>query len=61
MSGLVGSGLDRSARLATIKGSPGRAIADAAKAELPGGDAEKRRKRARRNASPLTRDPLAIN
>jgi len=56
MSGLPGDVVQRG----TIKGTPGRDIANKAKAEIFGDDDEKRRRR-RRNASLLTRDPLAIN
>ncbi len=56
MSGLAGDAVQRG----TIKGTPGRDIANKAKAELFGDD-EKERKRRRRTASPLTRDPLNVN
>ncbi len=56
MSGLPGSSVGRG----TIKGTPGRDIADKAKAEVFG-DEDKERKRKRRAASPLTADPLSIN
>lgn len=56
MSGLASDALQRG----TIKGTPGRDIADEAK-ELAFGEKDKKRRRARRNASPLTRGPLNVN
>lgn len=56
MSGLPGDVIQRG----TIRGTPGRSIAEKAKEQLFGDD-EKERRRRRRNASPLTADPLAIN
>ncbi len=56
MSGLPGDIVQRG----TTKGTPGRDIANKAKAEIFGND-DKERKRRRRNASPLTADPFNIN
>lgn len=56
MSGLPGDVVQRG----TIKGTPGRSLAEKAKASVFG-DPDEERRRKRRNASPLTADPLAIN